>query len=334
MKSLKGALKFIVAGLVSLFIVLKWDFFVENGEHLLEEWNKDSPQAQSEPASGSGGAESSETESKPYKPKHTPGDRGGAKKVDVDAIKVVSWNMCNIGLSKDNEEVTYMAKILKDYDILAIQEISTKLSGPRAITKLSEQLNRKGDTWDYVISDPTDGPGSERYAYLWRSSKLDLKNDWLVKSGTVATIDREPYMARFETPDKKTVLLANFHAVPSSKKPETEVELLPNLHRLYKKDNLMVMGDFNLSQKKPAFDGLKSAGYEPILVDQKTSLRRIPKDGDYLAQEYDNIFYETSALRSIKTGIIDFVPDFESLKEARDISDHLPIFGEFEWVGE
>ena len=45
----------------------------------------------------------------------------------------------------------------------------------------------------------------------------------------------------------------------------------------------------------------------------------------------DNVFYENSALQNLKSGVIDFSKDFETLKEARNISDHLPVWCELKW---
>ena len=55
------------------------------------------------------------------------------------------------------------------------------------------------------------------------------------------------------------------------------------------------------------------------------------KDGDYMANPYDNFFYEVPVLKKTKGGIIDFVPQFSNLKAAREVSDHLPIWIEVGW---
>jgi hypothetical protein len=70
-------------------------------------------------------------------------------------------------------------------------------------------------------------------------------------------------------------------------------------------------------------------GYQSILVNQKTSLKQEEKNGKYLASEFDNMFYNTSKINSISKGIISFYNNFNSLKEARVISDHIPIWFEF-----
>lgn len=322
-----------VAGLIVVFA--NWDYLSENWEFLLHEWEQQSQNTTSnnDVNQNTDGAIdiSPIIPSKPASPNTSNSPSTSNSK--LEAVKVVSWNLYNIGISKDDEEVEFIANMLKRYHIIAIQEISTKLSGPRAVVKLKDELGRKNGSWDYIISDPTVGPGSERYAYIWRTDLVELSGrPWLVKP-LQDKVDREPYMARFKV-GENSMLLANFHAVPTSKKPEKEIVHLVDLHRLYRKDNLLIMGDFNLSQKHKAYNTLKQRGYSPILVDQKTSLRRTAIGGDYLAQEYDNLFYDHTVFNLKRSGIIDFVSKFESLKAARQISDHLPIWGELSWKKE
>lgn len=261
---------------------------------------------------------------------------GNDEKFKSETIKVLSWNLYNFGKSKDAQEIEYIAKKLKEYDIVAIQEVSTSLYGIRAVGKLAEELNRTGSKWEYKISEPTSGDGKERYAYLWKTAtkdaKISLKKDWLEES-IEAKVDREPYMARFEISSKKgktknTVLMASFHAVPTSKDPENEIVFLEEIPNRYKTDNILIMGDFNLSGKHEAFDGLRERSFVEAFKGQKTSLRMKEKDGSPLNKEYDNVFVETRAFVIKKADVIHFYKDYKSLKEARYISDHIPLWVE------
>lgn len=246
-------------------------------------------------------------------------------------VKIMTWNLYNFGRSKEAEDIDYISSQIKGYDIVTIQEISTTPPGAQAVAKLADELNRTGSQWDYVLSDPTTGDGKERYAYLWKTSKAELKGKaWLEKS-LEDEIDREPYMARFQI--KKTeeiLLLGSFHAIPTAKKPENEIVLLDAISKKYSKDKILIMGDFNLSQKHEAFDKLKKRGLVPCITNQKTSLRMKEKDGELLGQEYDNIFYDkTLSLKS--AGVVEFHKDFKTLLKARDISDHIPVWLQLEF---
>ena len=70
-------------------------------------------------------------------------------------------------------------------------------------------------------------------------------------------------------------------------------------------------------------------GYKPILIGQKTSLKQNCINNQCLASEFDNIFYNASKINNIDSGVVLFYEDFNSLKEARMISDHIPIWFRF-----
>ena len=92
-------------------------------------------------------------------------------------LNIVSWNIQNFGRSKSSSDsvMKYICEKVKDYDIIAIQEVSTSEFGSQAVAKLDELLDRTGTSWDYVVSDPTTGSGSERYAYLYKKDRVKLK---------------------------------------------------------------------------------------------------------------------------------------------------------------
>ncbi|WPR71332.1 hypothetical protein SLW70_15570 [Flavobacterium sp. NG2] len=141
-------------------------------------------------------------------------------------------------------------------------------------------------------------------------------------------IDREPYYATFEK-NGKVFTLVNFHAITKSKQPETEIKYFKFLPAEYPQLNLIFLGDFNCPQSHTVFNPLKKMGYLPVLVDEKTSLKRECEGNICLASEFDNIFYQPTKLKVLDSGKLLFYTDFENLKEARKISDHLPIWVEF-----
>jgi endonuclease/exonuclease/phosphatase family metal-dependent hydrolase len=248
--------------------------------------------------------------------------------------RVVTWNLYNFGQSKNDSEIAFIAETLRDADVVAVQEVSTGPAGAQAVARLDAELDRKGFSWDYRVSDPTTGDGSERYAFLWKPSRLRLVGTPWLEESLAGPIDREPFCARFEhRKTGRTFLVASLHAVPTSKDPEREIALLDRLHRHYESDHLVILGDFNLDEDDEAFRALTSLGYAPVLDDQKTSLRRKRKSGPmgHLASEYDNVFVETGPLRVTSTGVVDFTGSFSTLKDARDISDHLPVYADVQW---
>src|SRR5438552_17356252 len=70
-------------------------------------------------------------------------------------ITICSWNLENFGKSKNDSTINFIAGTVKEYDIIAIQEVVAGDGGALAVSRLSDALNRKGYKWDYRISDPT-----------------------------------------------------------------------------------------------------------------------------------------------------------------------------------
>jgi endonuclease/exonuclease/phosphatase family metal-dependent hydrolase len=244
-------------------------------------------------------------------------------------VKLLSWNIENIGQSKSNGEITFIANTVKDYDIVAIQEVVAGDGGAQAVAKLADELNRKGAKWDYVISDPTSSSAykTERYAFIWKTSKIKkIGRAWLEKKYHLE-IDREPYFCTFQY-ENKQFTIANFHAITKSKQPETEIKYFKFLPQQYPNLTLLFVGDFNCPQSHTVFNPLRKMGYLPILANQKTSLKKECDNEDCLASEFDNIFYNTK-IKKLNSGILPFYKNFNSLKEARMISDHIPIWMEF-----
>jgi deoxyribonuclease-1-like protein len=245
-------------------------------------------------------------------------------------VKIISWNLENFGKSKSDADIAFMAKIIKDYDIIAIQEVVAGNGGAQAVARLADELNRKGSKWDYTISDPTSSTPNktERYAFIWKTANLKkIGKAWLEKKYALE-IEREPYLCTFEYLNKQFTA-ASFHAITKSKQPETEIKYFQLLPKEYPNLNFIFSGDFNCPQSHSVFTPLRKIGFASALVKQKTSLKRACKNGQCLASEFDNMYYETSKIKQINAGVVLFYENFSTLKEARTISDHCPIWMEF-----
>lgn len=242
-------------------------------------------------------------------------------------VKIMTWNLLNIGKSKTDEQIEYIAKVIKQTDIIAIQEVVTNPSGAQTIAKLHEELNRSsGAKWDYSVSDPTISSPyrSERYAYIWKTSKVKLKGKPFLEPTYQQEIEREPYMATFIYKGKE-ITISSIHTLPTKHQPETEIKYLKFFPEVYPEHNLIFLGDFNLTEKHTVFNPLKKLGYVPSFTDQKSSLRQKCIKGDCLASEYDNIFYHSEKNELVKATPILFFEDFEDITIARKVSDHIPL---------
>jgi endonuclease/exonuclease/phosphatase family metal-dependent hydrolase len=250
--------------------------------------------------------------------------------IGFSQIKLLSWNIENLGQSKSNQEIILIANIVRDYDIIVIQEVVAGYGGAQAVARLADELNRKGSKWNYTVSDPTSSSAykTERYAYIWKTSKVSMVGKaWLEKKYHLE-IDREPYFCTFQYENKQFTVV-NFHAITKKRQPETEIKYFKFLPYEYPNLNLLFAGDFNCPQSHSVFNPLKKMGYKSILVNQKTSLKKECKKGTCLASEFDNVYYKASEINFLKSGIIPFHSAFATLKEARILSDHIPIWFEF-----
>ena len=121
-----------------------------------------------------------------------------------------------------------------------------------------------------------------------------------------------------------------FHALPKKKQPEKEIKYLWYLDEPGHMIPLIFVGDFNCPQSHTVFLPLKAAGYSTALSEQKTTLKQECKNGECLASEYDNIFYQAAKVQIRKSGVIPFYQSFDGdMRKARKLSDHLPVFAVF-----
>ena len=247
-------------------------------------------------------------------------------------VSICSWNLKDFGRTKSDAEIEFIANTIKDYDIVLIQEVVAKdPGGAQAVGRLGDALNRKGAKWEYRISDITSGENSykrERYAYLWKPSKVKLVGKPWLEIKYTNEIDREPFFATFKQADKSFTLV-NFHAITKSKQPETEIKYFKFLPEEYPDLNLIFCGDFNVPQSHTVFNPLKKMGYQSALTGQKTSLKMECISDDCLASEFDNVFYNAGKVSRQSSGVIHFYKSFVDLKQARMISDHVPVYFKF-----
>lgn len=243
------------------------------------------------------------------------------------AITLLSWNIQYMGATKDSTQIRFIAQTIRHADVVAIQEVVVNPAGAKAVARLALELNTMGAAWDYVVSDPTSSSPhrTERYAYLWKKSKVKLVGRPWLEDKFEQEIDREPFLATFDAKGKQFTMV-NYHAITKKHQPETEIKYFRFFPETYPDLKLIFVGDFNLTQSHTVFNPLKKMGYAPALFNQKTTLRQKCLSDGGLASEYDNIFYLKSQLEVIETGIIPFHEQFDSLKHARKISDHVPVY--------
>lgn len=220
---------------------------------------------------------------------------------------IMSWNIQNLGQTKFKRDtiVPHIATIIgkSGADIIAIQEVVTRNYGDSCIIQVAKIMD-----FNCIISEPTTGNGSERYAFLWRK---DIKLNWSKLDNDLEdVIDREPFIGSFNYKGKE-IILRQVHLVPTAKNPKREV-----VH-LYKYKDGIICGDFNLSCKDPVYTPLLSNFNNSGFCGKGTSLKR---DGTPSLNNYDHFFVgKEHQIKESKVYLYDYKWNRNSL------SDHLPI---------
>jgi hypothetical protein len=187
-----------------------------------------------------------------------------------------------------------------------------------------------GAKWDYRISHPTQSPSpyiSERYAFLWKTSKLQNRGRPTLDEDMVNICDREPYIGAFIVKSTEEVIyLVNFHSRPHNKNPDLEVQHFHKYPDRLGSEKVIILGDFNMNEKHRVWKELYNLGFAPAIRNSPTTLKRDCDDyGNYLNHPIDNIYYPKQHLTLKQSGALDIVGNCENLAAARAFSDHLPV---------
>ena len=250
----------------------------------------------------------------------------------AQSLSILTWNIQDLGQSKDEWELFEMAHVMKSFDIIAIQEVVAKdPRGAQAVAKIADMLNRMGSKWDYRISDPTQSPNNylrERYAFIWKSNRIQLQGRPFLDQVLARQCFREPYLAKFR--DRKTqspFYVVNFHSRRFDQGPEQEIQYFSQYPSRFTDAPVIIAGDFNLDERHNVWKPLYAQGYTSALTRSPTTLKRACNlMGNYLNHSIDNIYYPIRAFQVLKTGKVDFVRACDYLAKARGISDHLPVY--------
>ena len=272
---------------------------------------------------------------------NTPSEVEVAKAHFADTLKpsktknltLASWNIQHLGRTKTPEDIYEIANTLRDFDIVAIQEVVAKdPAGAQAVAKIADELNRMGSKWDYQISDPTKSPSvfmSERYAFLWKTSKVSIIHRAYLDKELEDLCYREPFIAKFKAKGKtEPFYVVNYHSRKYNDRPEEEIIHFIEYRERLNSNRILIAGDFNLSETHAVWKPFYRRGFRNALQNQRTTLKMKCKNGDYLSHPIDNIYF-LSGIVKINAGSVDIVGNCDNLKRAREISDHLPVYMEF-----
>ena len=297
------------------------------------------------------------------------------QKTATDTLLLGTWNIREFDSGKYGyrtaEAYCYLAEILSRFDIIAVQEVRDGLYPLQQIQRML------GSWWDFLVTDVTLGTAgnSERMAYLFDRRKVEftgLAAELVLPPGKddsgLLQMARSPYIAGFragwtfftlatvhiyygkgiavdprrldEITAFSATLAKNAGKFSSAPQPAPGVKPIS--------DNLIILGDFNIFNRKDVtLQAITDSGFH--IPEQ---LNTIPGSNVDKNKHYDQIAYFKSLSRMVPTGragVFDFYDHVyrladeavyaaereqkpgRSFKDWRTykMSDHLPMWIEF-----
>jgi endonuclease/exonuclease/phosphatase family metal-dependent hydrolase len=174
-----------------------------------------------------------------------------------NTIKIGSFNIQNFGKSKiaNTKVVDTLATIVREYDVIAIQEISD--INNKVAELFLKEVNDNGK-YNYKLAcsrrtgqQQNDKPSQEQYAFYYNSDIISLIDTSLYDDSGKDYFQREPYLALFKiTKGNLFFILCTIHTTP-----ENAVNEIGSLYkvaswipsRFKNSDNIIFCGDFNAS---------------------------------------------------------------------------------------
>lgn len=250
-----------------------------------------------------------------------------------ETITIASFNIQVFGQSKLEKPraMEILAQIVRKFDVVAIQEIRS--SAQDVMPRFIELINSTGRNYDYIIGPRLGNSSSkEQYAYAFDRQTIEVDRRYVY---TVADPDnllhREPLVAWFRTrgpePDETfTFSLVNIHTDPDI--VDIELAVMDDIFRVVRddgrnEDDVIILGDLNADDQHYG-ELAQVPGITWALSGVKTNTRK--------TKMYDNLVFHRRATSEFigRAGVVDFMREFDlTQEEALEISDHMPVWGEF-----
>ncbi|RFA30922.1 DNAse [Alkalilimnicola ehrlichii] len=245
-------------------------------------------------------------------------------------LRVASWNIERLGHG-NQKSYPALAEIAGRFDFLAIQEVMTAEGIQRLQRKLEQQT---GEPWGLLFSEPLGrSTYREKYAFLWRESRVEYVDGAVVYIDDADAFAREPFSARFAVKGSDvTFRAATVHIVYGRYVADRTEEVIALrgfwdwlVENFGTDDPIMLLGDFNLAPDHTAWAPLREVA-APLITEGASTLSS--HDGHY-ANLYDNIWLSKGhGLDVSASGVFRFpaLLGWTHEKSRRHVSDHAPVY--------
>lgn len=224
-----------------------------------------------------------------------------------------------------------LVEILRSFDIIAIQGVIARNQSP--LVFLVEQVNSDGLSYDFATTPQVGTEAVEEYsAYIFNRAVVDIDRATVARVEDPLKLFRHPpLLAAFRArgPAAKeafTFTLVNVDTDPNQ--ATAELDLLADVFRKVRddgrgEDDVILLG--YLVSAEPSVGQLAQV---PNLTGAISSLPTTTR-GTGVSE---NLYFDSRATDEFtaRSGVLDLMRQFNiSLREAVEISDHLPVWAEF-----
>lgn len=163
-------------------------------------------------------------------------------------IKIASFNIQIFGQNKikNPEVMKIISKIVKRYDLVAIQEVRSREEN--IIPTLLNYVNDANTKYDYVISERLGRTGNkEQYAFVYNTKTVSLiPNSSFVVKDPKDVFEREPFVASFRSGNFDFTMVDN-HIKPEDAEAELKCleVVIDNIYDNSPEKDVIAVGDMN-----------------------------------------------------------------------------------------
>jgi endonuclease/exonuclease/phosphatase family metal-dependent hydrolase len=244
-------------------------------------------------------------------------------------ITIASFNIRKFSdKSRDSGELDKITDVLKQFDIIALQEI---VGNPVILNRTVAKLAEKGANYDFVVSEAVGNKNKERYAFLF-NEKITLVSKPKLYYDKFDKFIREPYYADFKANEFDFRLITIHIKYGNGWRDRTEeMKQIANVYSYYQdkdsENDLILTGDFNTQPWQDNFD------YIWEIPDVRIAIREGESTIGKYGNLYDNIIFTSSDTQEY-TGLngvyyFDEILGMDKEQARNAVSDHRPVYAVF-----